>query len=107
MLIEMLEREYGYTHHYIRVSHIIQDVGRNAGESIPRDEASPDTRTSALQALGNNLRKRFSNKYLAEKCIERIAVDRHTPPDGVGKGYETVGEGVDAKYSPSIAGVST
>ena len=58
-------------------------------------------------ALGNNLRKRFSNKYLAEKCIERIAVDRHTPPDGVGKGYETVGEGVDAKYSPSIAGVST
>ena len=101
ILVELLEREYGYTHHYIRVSSIIREMGVDIGETIPDADAAPDLRTSALQALGNVLRKRVSNKYLAEKCIERIAVDRLNPPSGVPKGYENVeGDGTAAKLLP-------
>jgi deoxycytidylate deaminase len=94
VLVEALQREYNYTANYIKVSTIIKAMSQKLGESVPGDDVSPTDRTSALQRLGNVLRKRYSNRYLAEKCIERIAVDRLCPPSGVPKGYEeVVGEG--------------
>jgi deoxycytidylate deaminase len=91
ILVELLEREYGYTHHYIRVSGIIREMSISIGETVPDDDSPPDLKTSSLQALGNILREKFSNKYLAEKCIERIAVDRLEPPPDISRGYEAIG----------------
>ena len=90
VLTEILEREYDYSCHYIRVSTIIRDMSLRIGETIPTDDSLPDIRTPALQALGNVLRGKYTNRYLAEKCIEQIAVDRLSPPSGISKGYEEV-----------------
>lgn len=87
ILREILERDFGYTCNYIRVSTIIREMGAAIGETIPDQESPAHTRTMMLQAIGNALRKRNSNSYLAAKCIERIAVDRLSPPDGIQRGY--------------------
>jgi dephospho-CoA kinase len=90
LLAELMERDYGYSAHYVKVSDIIRQVGHEIGEPIPAPESSPDERTSRLQVLGNVLRDKYTNRYLADKCIEKIAIDRISPPIGIAMGYQKV-----------------
>jgi deoxycytidylate deaminase len=86
-LADILEREYGYSTNYIKVSSLILEMSALVGEPLPSDDDPVHARITRMQDIGNKLRRRYSNSYLAEKCVERIAVDRLNPPLGIESGY--------------------
>jgi hypothetical protein len=93
ILAEILDRGYNYSSNFIKVSEIIRTMGASLGENMPDDGATNFTSTSRLQEIGNSLRKKYSNSYLAEKCVERISVDRLHPPGDIPSGYMTASNG--------------
>ena len=60
---------------YFKVSDIIIEASKQIRKSVDIPAAGAE-RALALQELGNELRQRFTNNYLAAKVIERIAAER-------------------------------
>jgi deoxycytidylate deaminase len=72
----LLEEQYGYTVTIHKVSDIIKECGHLCTTSnVPSAAAG---RVDALQRMGTELRGKFSEDYLAKKCVEKIAVYRQT-----------------------------
>ncbi|HUO04335.1 MAG TPA: anti-phage dCTP deaminase [Candidatus Binataceae bacterium] len=75
ILSGILKERFNYEPHYIRVSDIIADradkLKKPISPAIPQAE-----RISQLQQLGTEFRMQWSKSYLAEKCVENIAVWR-------------------------------
>jgi len=86
ILAEIMSAEYGYSVNAIRISEIIREVAASNGISVPPKEVPLHERIRKLQDAGNKLRDALSDSYLAEKAVERIAVDR-----AINEGYATVG----------------
>lgn len=63
-----LKNIYGYEVHYIRVSNFIESshIGKNAG----LDGLSDEEKVEAYQNIGNELRKKFGDSFLASRCID-------------------------------------
>ncbi|WP_188262722.1 anti-phage dCTP deaminase [Azospirillum tabaci] len=85
-LIKVLEKDFGYGHHYIKVSDIIRSFAGVVGEDAPEEDDDESERIKKLQKIGNKMRDSFGEGYVAEKCVERIAVHRHQ-----NDGYKSVG----------------
>jgi deoxycytidylate deaminase len=82
LLKGLLQKTYKYTNVEIhRVSDIIREAAHLVDESIPSN-AQQAIRIAALQKAGDKLRERFSNAYLAEKTVERIAQKREYAESG-------------------------
>lgn len=84
ILTDKLRRQFGYSVISISVSKDI--IGKSAhivGEEYDATSTGSD-RVAALQQIGSKLRSSISNDYLAEKCVEKIAIDR------MQKGYKEV-----------------
>ncbi|MGG5811848.1 anti-phage dCTP deaminase [Falsiroseomonas sp. CW058] len=90
LMAEIMGTEYGYTVHSIRVSEIIREAAPSVGISVPPKDVTLHERIRGLQKVGNILRNSLSRSYLAEKCVEKIAVDRK-----INAGYVDVGVGSD------------
>jgi deoxycytidylate deaminase len=90
LLKEVMEREYKYSTNYIRISNIIRSAATEHKIKIPPKDSKGEERISGLQEAGNELRKRFSSTYLADKVVENIAVDRK-----LNSGYHHVGDDKD------------
>ena len=58
-----------------KVSDLIRESALLVGDKVPND-AKGANRISKLQKAGDDLRQKFSNAYLAEKCVEQIAATR-------------------------------
>jgi deoxycytidylate deaminase len=75
-LKERLLGTYKYDHVEVhKVSDIIRESAHLVGKTVPA-EAAGAQRISLLQEAGDLLRKKFSNAYLAQKAVERIAQAR-------------------------------
>lgn len=71
-LSSLLKDEYGYDVHQYKLSDFISPSAKFVGETIPAT-MTPDTRTELLQKIGDKLREKCGNDYLAAKAIEQIA----------------------------------
>jgi deoxycytidylate deaminase len=87
LLANILREKYDYDIHPIRVSDLIKEFANVVGESVP-DRLDRHARTTKLQLVGDKFREQFGYTYLAQKCIEKIAVHRVEDGDG----YEKVGD---------------
>ena len=85
LLKSILTEKYGYDVHYIRVSGLIAEFARVVEDRVSAD-LSRHARTAKLQEVGNKFRARFGEIYLAQKCVEKIAVHR------VEDGYDKIGD---------------
>lgn len=86
ILSEKLSEQFSYSVEIIRVSNdIIATNAHIVGETFD-ERASGSERVAALQRIGSKLRSSISNDFLAEKCVEKIAIDRAK------KGYKKVGQ---------------
>ena len=82
LLKHALEQTYKYDKVDIyKVSDIIRSSATLVGATVPAGVQGA-ARISLLQKIGDDLRQKFSNAYLAEKCIEQIAVKRSYAPSG-------------------------
>ena len=72
---DILVRDYDYQSFIYKVSDIIKDSVSFVGEEDLNDLA-PAQRIERLQKIGNKLRERFGDNYLAKKCIDQIANNR-------------------------------
>lgn len=72
---EILQSEYNYTSFFYKVSHIIKESGHFVAEDIP-DDITGEERIKKYQSVGNKLREKFGDNYLAKKCIDKIANTR-------------------------------
>lgn len=71
-----LERDYGYESvSIIKVSDLIKQSAHLVGVD-PETDGNEAKRVQDLQKVGTELRKKFGENYLAEKCIEWIAIHR-------------------------------
>lgn len=86
LLKEILERTYGYTATYLKVSQLISESAPVVGERYTAN-LEGHQRVERLQAIGSKLRAQVPEAFLAEKCVEKIAIDRHAQG-----GYEKHGE---------------
>ncbi|WP_137107742.1 hypothetical protein [Azospirillum argentinense] len=75
ILKEIFERTYNYSTTYIRVSELIKESAPVVGERYAA-HLDGEKRIERLQAIGTKLREQVSEAFLAEKCVERIAIDR-------------------------------
>lgn len=76
MLAEKLKSHFDYDVKIVRVSDdIIAKNAKIVGENY-EPTAEGTERVSTLQRIGTKLRQLVSNDYLAEKCVETIALDR-------------------------------
>jgi deoxycytidylate deaminase len=82
VLMTELKDRYGYIPRYVHVSDIIAERARAMGETVP----SGDKAKRILQKVGTALREQYGQAYLAEKCVEQIAVYRAE------KGYRQEGD---------------
>jgi dephospho-CoA kinase len=75
ILYKKLSKTFDYDVDIISVSKDI--IAKSA--NIVGEECDPNSmgseRVSVLQKIGSKLRSSFSNDYLAEKCVEKIAID--------------------------------
>ena len=75
LIKQILEKSFKYDVMDIRVSEIIKECAEHVGDVAP--EAEPrDAYIQKLQGIGTRLREQFGEAYLADKSIERIALDR-------------------------------
>ena len=86
LLQSKLESAYGYTVAPIKMSDLIIQSAALVGQTVPKGISGYD-RISKLQEIGSLLRKQFGPKFIAEKCVEKIGVERYETD-----GYENVGE---------------
>jgi deoxycytidylate deaminase len=71
-----LRNTYGYEDVFsYKVSELIQDAALLVGSAIDSSVTGLD-RVIRLQDVGNDLRKKFNDDYLAAKVVEKIAVTR-------------------------------
>lgn len=78
LLKNILEQTYKYQSVDIhKISDLIRDSAPLIGAHLPPNMQGAE-RISKLQKAGNDLRHKFSNAYLAEKCVEQIAAKRET-----------------------------
>lgn len=76
ILETIFKNEFKYTIKNIHVSSdIIATNSHLSGEKFD-ENAKGSARISSLQLIGSKLRQKFSDGYLADKCVERIALDR-------------------------------
>lgn len=84
-LRSIFEKKFKYTVQDLHVADIIVDCAGKLG--IPINVGTTrDSRIAELQRIGTLLRKQFTEGYIAEKCVEKIAVQRlsggyRKPPD--------------------------
>ena len=88
VLSDIMARDYKYEVNKIRVSDIIRESAEVNGIAVPDNTAPRHKIISELQNAGNELRRKFSVTYLADKAVERIAVDRQLKG-----GYKSGGDG--------------
>lgn len=74
LIADVLVNDYGYTKHSHKLSGFITEYAHLVGASAPK--AGGADRISHLQTVGDSLRKKFGNGYLAAKAIEKIAERR-------------------------------
>lgn len=74
ILAEMLKNDYGYTGGILKVSDVINSSSELAG--VQKVDPSDEHRITKLQNTGNELRKRFGERYLAEACVRQINMQR-------------------------------
>lgn len=74
-LAQELADNYDYDPVYVRFSNLIKDHAEEVEMSIP-DDISVSDRIDRYQTVGNTLRAQFGEEYLADRAIERIAVER-------------------------------
>lgn len=74
-LSDILCNTYKYSVKIIKVSDLIRDASSIVDVDIPADINESD-RVKLLQLAGTKLRETFDDGYLAEKCIEQIALNR-------------------------------
>ena len=75
MLAAKLHNTYGYDPVYIKLSGLIQEFSYEVGHDI-KAELATTTRIDLFQTVGNDLRLKHSESYLADRAIERIALER-------------------------------
>jgi deoxycytidylate deaminase len=75
ILASKLNQTYGYDPVYIKMSGLIQDHAHEVGHDI-KAELATTTRIDLFQTVGNDLRSKHSESYLADRAIERIALER-------------------------------
>jgi deoxycytidylate deaminase len=73
LLQAILRDRFDYDPRYIKVSDIIRGARAGEGDTVAE---SGHARISGLQGAGDQLRSLYGHRYLAEKCIETIALDR-------------------------------
>lgn len=83
ILKAVFENEFKYSVNVVRVSELISAIAQ-ADEATVNPSEAPDARISRLQSSGDTLRRRFGADYLAQKVVEKIALDRMQSVD---KGY--------------------
>jgi len=73
----LLQEDYGYTvkKNDYKLSDLIIEAAPFIGEEFDK-KLSGFARVDRLQTLGNKLRERFKARYLADKVIEKIALER-------------------------------
>ncbi|MCL6683543.1 anti-phage dCTP deaminase [Sphingomonas alba] len=85
-LSKELADEYGYDTVHIVFSDLIKDHAHEVFMDFPAALSASD-RIDRFQTAGNALRSRFADRYLADRAIEKIAIERDQR-----KGYEAVGD---------------
>lgn len=70
-----LAKNYNYDTVYVRLSDLIKDYAADVQLAIP-DNISVTERIDRYQTVGNALRAKFGDAYLADRAIERIAIER-------------------------------
>ena len=83
---EKITKTYGYDAVYIKLSQIIKDHAHEVGETIGAG-SNGEALIDQYQNVGNKLRTRFNESYLADRAIEKIAIERDQRD-----GYEIVDE---------------
>jgi len=86
---QIMKSRFAYDGRTVKISTIINDCSRLVGEPIVL--STDEKRTEKLQKLGTLLREKFGHKYLVEKTIADINLQRglkEGPP--VGRRYFTV-----------------
>ncbi|MBF0305408.1 MAG: deoxycytidylate deaminase [Alphaproteobacteria bacterium] len=76
LLGKILNEEFGYNILHIRVSNDLIVPNATVVGEIVEAKLAGSQRISKLQEVGSKFRKYFSERYLAEKCVEKIAIDR-------------------------------
>ncbi|MGE3420335.1 MAG: anti-phage dCTP deaminase [Bradyrhizobium sp.] len=74
-MADELHKNYGYDPVYVRFSELIREHADEVGMDIPAAISVTD-RIDLYQTIGNALRTRFGDAYLADRAIERIAIER-------------------------------
>ncbi len=75
ILKRLLEEQYDYEVNIVKASDQIKANADKVGQEFDSN-VTPEDKTSSLQDIGNELRKKFSDNYVIEKCIESIARER-------------------------------
>lgn len=75
VLAEELANSYSYDTVYVRFSDLIKEHAADVGMTIPETVSVTD-RIDRYQNIGNALRAKFGDAYLADRAIERIAIER-------------------------------
>lgn len=97
LLKNLLKQNYKYDHvDTYKVSDFIRSAASLVGETIQSNARGAD-RISKLQKIGDDLRRKFSNAYLAEKCVEKIAAKREER-----KGYAQSGPPLALRHAHII-----
>lgn len=74
ILAEMLKNDYGYTGGVLKISDVINSSSELIG--TPRVDPSDENRITKLQNTGNELRRRFGERYLADSSVRQINMQR-------------------------------
>ena len=75
LIQDELADKFGYDNVYIRLSGLIKQHAHEVGQTIP-DEISVSDRIDRYQNVGNELRRKFGESYLADRAVEQIAIER-------------------------------
>jgi deoxycytidylate deaminase len=74
-MAQELAQNYDYDTVYVRFSDLIREHAAEVGMEIP-DDITVTARIDRYQTVGNALRIKFGDAYLADRAVERIAVER-------------------------------
>jgi deoxycytidylate deaminase len=81
-----LQDEFGYDTVHVVLSDLIKEHAVEVSMDIP-GTLTPSERVDWFQNVGNELRSTFGDEYLADRAIEKIAIERD-----LRHGYEVVGD---------------
>jgi deoxycytidylate deaminase len=85
-MAKMLVDDFGYDTVHIVLSELIKEHAHEVSMEIPA-ALSASERVDRYQNVGNALRDKFGDEYLADRAIEKIAIERDQR-----EGYEDVGD---------------